>query len=294
MNGILLIHKPPQWTSHDVVAKVRGILHEKQIGHLGTLDPLATGVLPLAVGIATRLIEFSSFSKEYVATCLLGKTTDSCDVSGKILSETDISNLLEEKIRCEVLKLRSVTEQIPPMVSAVRSNGQKLYELARQGLVVERKPRPVQIEEVEVIRIEIPRVMFRAVVSAGTYVRVLCETLGEALGVGGCMESLERTRVGPFLIAQSQTLEQVKLKVEVGDFSGLLLPPSLLVQHLPKVELDDKYIGELCLGKKINLPVRAPGIYRVLRGDGRLCVIGETLDGLELKPKKVFGVEGLQ
>src|ERR1019366_1645407 len=150
MNGILNLNKPTGWTSHDVVAKVRGLIKEKQIGHLGTLDPLATGVLPLAVGLATRLIEFASYPKEYVATCLLGKTTDSCDIMGKVLIEKPTINLSAERVREEVLKLKKITEQVPPMVSAVKSGGQKLYELARKGIVVERKPRPVQIKEIEV------------------------------------------------------------------------------------------------------------------------------------------------
>ena len=293
MNGVMNVNKPAGWTSHDVVAKVRGLLQEKQIGHLGTLDPLATGVLPLAVGTATRLIEFSSFSKEYAATCLLGKTTDSCDVSGKILSESDVSGLAEGRIRAAVLHLKDLREQIPPMVSAVKSGGKKLYELARKGLVVERKPRPVQIEEVEVIRVEIPRVFFRVVCSAGTYVRVLCESLGEELGTGGCMERLERTRVGPFQIDQSQTLERVTLAAEGGVLSSLLLPSSLLAGHLSKLELDEKNIAELCQGKKINFPVPAPGFYRVINQEGRLCLIGEALELTELKPRKVFGMEGI-
>ena len=133
MNGVLNLNKPTGWTSHDVVAKVRGLIQEKQIGHLGTLDPLATGVLPLAVGLATRLIEFVSYPKEYVATCLLGKTTDSCDISGKILSEKSTQGLSEAQIRDAVLSLKSVTAQIPPMVSAVKSGGRKLYELATEG-----------------------------------------------------------------------------------------------------------------------------------------------------------------
>ena len=292
MNGLLILNKPTGWTSHDVVAKTRGLLKERQIGHLGTLDPLATGVLPLAVGAATRLIEFSSFTKEYAAVCLLGKTTDSCDGSGKILSESDVSGLSKEKIREELLKLKNLTEQIPPMVSAVKSGGKRLYELARQGLVVERKPRPIQIEEIELLRMEIPRVAFRVVCSAGTYVRVLCQSLGENLNVGGCMESLERTRVGPFLLSESQTLEQVKLKTEAGDF-GFLLPPSLLVEHLPKISLDEKNIFDLCQGKKMKISIPAAGYYRVLNQAGRLCVIGEALELTELRPKKVFGTEGL-
>ncbi len=293
MNGILNLNKPTGWTSHDVVAKVRGLLKEKQIGHLGTLDPMATGVLPLAVGLATRLIEFASYPKEYVATCLLGKTTDSCDITGKVLSEKPTTDLSEEHVRGEVLKLKGITEQVPPMVSAVKSGGQRLYELARKGLVVERKSRPIQIEEVEVLKVEGPRVTFRVVCSPGTYVRVLCESLGEALGVGGCMESLQRTRVGPFLIAQSHGWEEIEKKMKEGTLSGMLLPSSLLAQHLPAITLEEKDLADFCQGKKIQPKSPAAGIFRVLNSLNQLCAIAESTDEGLVKPKKVFGVEGL-
>src|ERR1039458_8185752 len=159
MNGILNLNKPTGWTSHDVVAKVRGLIKEKQIGHLGTLDPLATGVLPLALGAATRLIEFASYHKQYVATCLLGKSTDSYDITGKLLAEKPLDELRMERVREEVLEFRNLTEQVPPMVSALKKDGKKLYELARQGLEVERKPRPIRISEIEVLQIELPRVV---------------------------------------------------------------------------------------------------------------------------------------
>jgi tRNA pseudouridine55 synthase len=257
------------------------------------LDPLATGVLPLAVGLATRLIEFVSYPKEYVATCLLGKTTDSCDITGKVLSEKPVTGLLEEQVRAEVLRLKNITEQVPPMVSAVKLGGRKLYELARKGQVVERKSRPIQIEEVEVLKVEGPRATFRVICSAGTYIRVLCETLGEALDVGGCMESLQRTRVGPFLIAQSNAWEEVEKKMKEGNLSGMLLSSSLLAQHLPAVTLEEKDLADLCQGKKLPFSGQEQGTVRVLNPLNRLCAIAEaTAEGI-LKPKKVFSSEGL-
>ena len=293
MDGVINLNKPAGWTSHDVVAKARGLLKEKQIGHLGTLDPLATGVLPLAVGTATRLVEFASYSKEYVTTCLLGRTTDSCDVSGKTLVEKPTQALLESDIRREVLNLKDITEQVPPMVSAVKVGGQKLYELARKGEVVERQARPIRLEEIECLSISGSRVTFRVVCSAGTYVRVLCQSLGEVLGVGGCMETLERTQVGPFKIAQALGLEDVKKKMEEGSLSDMLLPSSLLVGHLPQVILEQKALEILCHGVVQSVKGLLSGPVRVLNDQGRLCAIGEVESPEELKPRKVFGVEGL-
>jgi tRNA pseudouridine55 synthase len=293
MNGVLNLYKPSSWTSHDVVAKVRGILQEKQIGHLGTLDPLATGVLPLALGAATRLLEFTAFDKEYVTTCLLGKTTDSCDITGKNLRDAPVEGLADEKIRQEILKMRELTQQIPPMVSAVKKDGQKLYELARKGLTVEREPRPIRIGEVEVLQIELPRVVFRVVGSAGTYVRVLCHDLGETLGVGGCMEKLERTRVGPFFLKDSVTMEDLKKRMEESSISGMLLPSSLLVSHLPEVRLEESLLVSFCQGKAVKTSRALSGPVRVLSPQGRLCAMGEGLEDQLLKPRKVFGVEGI-
>lgn len=291
LNGILILNKPSGWTSHDVVAKARGLLKEKQIGHLGTLDPLATGVLPLAVGAATRLVEYASFDKEYVATCLLGRTTDSDDVTGKTLSETSAAGIPIEKVRKAVLELRALTEQVPPMVSAVKQDGKKLYELARQGVTVERKPRPMRITEVEVLGLDLPRVRFRVVCSAGTYVRSLCRTLGEKLGVGGCMEALERTQVGPFHLKDSISLKDLEARAQ-EERGGLLLSAGLLAAGLPEVRLEEKDLSDLCQGKKIKVEVLG-GEYRVLNSQGRLCAIAEAATDGELKPNKVFGVEGL-
>ena len=293
LHGILIINKPAGRTSHDVVAKARGMLKERQIGHLGTLDPLATGVLPLALGDATRLIEFASFDKEYVATCLLGKTTDSCDITGKVLSEKPAGDTRPERIREEVGRLKEIREQVPPMVSAVKSGGRKLYEWARKGIEVERKARPVRIQQAETLRVEPPRAVFRVVCSAGTYVRVLCQSMGEALGTGGCMEKLERTRVGPFTSRDSLTLEDLGKKLDAGGLSGILLAPSRLVEHLPLVRLGPKDLETFRHGMKAELPLPEKGPWRVLDEAGRLCAIGEAGNGNELKPRKVFGAEGL-
>lgn len=294
MTGILNVNKPSSFTSHDVVAVVRRLLQEKQIGHLGTLDPLATGVLPLALGNATRLVEYGSFSKEYRAVCLLGKTTDSCDVTGQVLVEKPVHGLSSEKVTFAVLNLQKMTDQIPPMVSAVKMDGQKLYELARRGVTVERPARPIQILEIEVLSVALPRVSFRVVCSSGTYVRVLCESLGEALGVGGCMESLQRTQVGPFSIKDSLTLEEIQKRVEAQNLSGMLLPPSLLAKHLPEVPLEANQFSALCLGQKLKWEKPFEGPARVMNGQGKLCAIVEWRAEGILKPRKVFGLEGME
>jgi tRNA pseudouridine55 synthase len=250
-------------------------------------------VLPLAVGTATRLIEFASYPKEYRTTCLLGKTTDSCDITGKLLEEKPTTDLSPERVREEVLKLADITQQEPPMVSALKTGGRKLYELARKGIVVERKARPVQIEQVEILALQIPRVSFRVVCSAGTYVRVLCQTLGESLGVGGCMESLERTQVGPFLLKDSVTLEELAKKAEGEGLPALLFPSSLLAERLPQVELEGTTLEELCLGKTVLVSELPKGLYRVKNKEGLLSAIAEVQEAGGLKPKKVFGKEGI-
>jgi tRNA pseudouridine55 synthase len=293
MNGVVNINKPAGWTSHDVVAKARGILKERQIGHLGTLDPLATGVLPLAVGTATRLIEFASYSKQYATTCLLGKTTDSYDISGKVLAEKPVENIPLERVKGAVLQLQALTQQVPPMVSALKQGGQKLYDLARRGIEVERKARPIRIQSVEVLEVDLPRVAFRVVCSPGTYVRSLCQTLGESLGTGGCMEKLERTQVGPFSLKDALTLEEVKKNVEAGNLSGILVAPSRLVEHLPELKLEDNSLQRFCQGLKLAIPGFPPGLYRVVNSLGRVSAIAVVSPGGEARPQKVFGVEGL-
>jgi tRNA pseudouridine55 synthase len=290
MNGALIIDKPRGWTSHDVVARVRGILGEKKVGHLGTLDPLATGVLPLALGAATRLVEFASFDKEYRAVCLLGRTTDSCDVTGKVLSERPV-DVPEGKVREGLRHLEALKEQVPPMVSAVKREGRKLYELARKGITVERKPRPIRILGMEVLRMDLPRVEFRVQCSAGTYVRVLCQDLGDRLGTGGCLESLQRTRVGPFHLKEAVTLEGLQGMAVEGKVR--LEPPSRLVEGLPILRLEDPQVHSLEQGRCLEQGPWQEGTFQVRNAAGRLCVVAEALDG-RLSPRKVFGREGIE
>ena len=209
-HGVLNIYKEAGYTSHDVVAKLRGILHQKKIGHTGTLDPDAVGVLPVCLGRATKLCDLlTDETKTYEAVVRLGVETDTQDMSGQVIRERPVL-VAEEEIRSCVKGFLGEQMQIPPMYSALKVNGKKLCELAREGKTVERRPRPVTFYEIEICGIELPRMTMRVTCSKGTYIRTLCHDIGARLGCGGAMEHLIRTRVGRFQIAGALTLSQVE------------------------------------------------------------------------------------
>ncbi len=293
MDGVLVLDKPSRWTSHDVVARARRLLQERQIGHLGTLDPLATGVLPLAVGVATRLIEFTLYDKQYDAVCLLGRETDSADVTGALLRENPWQGLDPKRVQEAVLRLSEIHEQIPPMVSAVKSGGKRLYQLAREGKKVERNPRPIRLWGIDILSLELPRVSFRVSCSSGTYIRTLCETLGSQLGVGACLEALRRTQAGPFLLSQAVSMAELERAGESGEVKTPLQPSSTLVSHLPGITLSPEVLKPLCQGQPQRVPESPTGVLRVLNSEGRLCAMAESLDEW-IKPQKVFGLEGIE
>lgn len=210
INGVINVHKEAGFTSHDVVAKLRGILRQKKIGHTGTLDPDATGVLPVCLGKATKLCDvIGNWDKTYRATLLLGRETDTEDTSGTILKESEV-HVTEEEIRSIILSFVGDYDQIPPMYSAKKVNGKKLYELAREGKVIERKPCHVTIENIEILKIKLPYVVFDVSCSKGTYIRSLCRDIGEKAGCGGCMDALVRSRVSDFLLEDALTLSQIE------------------------------------------------------------------------------------
>ncbi len=224
IDGIINVYKEKGFTSHDVVAKLRGILHQKKIGHTGTLDPDATGVLPVCLGKGTKVCDLlTEKSKTYEAVLLLGKTTDTQDISGQVLLECEVSCSREEA-EDAVRSFLGAYDQIPPMYSALKVNGKKLYELARAGVEVERKPRRVEILDIEILNVELPRVEFRVNCSKGTYVRTLCQDIGEKLGCGGCMESLVRTRVAQFSIKESLKLAEIEQLAAAGRIMEKVLP----------------------------------------------------------------------
>ena len=236
--GIIVIQKEKGFTSHDVVARLRGILHMKKIGHTGTLDPDAVGVLPVALGKGTKLVDLlTDKEKTYEAVLHLGITTDTQDMSGTVLEEKPVS-VTEEQVR-EVLKsFVGEQMQVPPMYSDLKVNGKKLYELAREGRTVERKARPVCFYEIEPLEMNLPLVKIRVTCSKGTYIRTLCNDIGEKLGCGGCMEELLRSKVGRYTLEESHTLAQVEAAVADGTIQELIYPVEKVLADYPALSAD--------------------------------------------------------
>lgn len=240
INGVLNIYKEAGFTSHDVVAKLRGIVKQKKIGHTGTLDPAAEGVLPVCLGNATKLCDLlTGWDKTYEAVLLLGRTTDTQDTTGETLSQRPVT-AGEEQVRRVMLGFLGDSRQIPPMYSARKVGGKRLYELAREGLVVERESRPIRIEELTVLNMDLPRVRFRVTCSKGTYIRTLCHDIGERLGCGGCMEQLLRTRVGCFSLEESRRLWEVEKLAEEQRLEEVLTPADGLFLHCERMVLKER------------------------------------------------------
>ena len=236
MDGVIVIRKEKGFTSHDVVAKLRGILHMKKIGHTGTLDPDAEGVLPVALGKATRLVDMiTDKEKTYEAVMRLGVVTDTQDMSGTVLSQTTELSVTEEELCTVVSSFVGDYMQVPPMYSALKVNGKKLYELAREGKTVERKPRPVHFYEIEILDISFPLVHFRVTCSKGTYIRTLCHDIGEKLGCGAAMESLLRTKVGRFTLDDAITLAQTEEAGQEGTIESKILGIEEILAEYPRV-----------------------------------------------------------
>ena len=286
-NGIIIIDKPAGWTSMDVCAKLRGILKTKKIGHAGTLDPMATGVLPVFVGQATRAVSFAEGGeKEYVAGLRLGRTTNTQDTEGETLTQSPVA-VGREELEAVLPRFTGEISQIPPMFSAIKINGQKLYDLARQGKEVERKARAVTIFALEVVeRVSETDYILRIRCSKGTYVRTLCHDIGQALGCGGCMFSLRRTMAAGFTLDESVTLEQMQ---EGGE--TLLRPTDSLFRDRPDYRLKTEKQEERCRnGNPFFIQENLPeGEYRIYGREGEfLCLSrlqGDTMTSL----KNFFG-----
>lgn len=236
MDGVIVIRKEKGFTSHDVVAKLRGILHMKKIGHTGTLDPDAEGVLPVALGKATRLVDMiTDKEKTYEAVMRLGVVTDTQDMSGTVLSQTEDISVTEEELRTVIGSFVGDYMQVPPMYSALKVNGKKLYELAREGKTVERKARPVHFYEIEILDINLPLVRFCVTCSKGTYIRTLCHDIGEKLGCGAAMETLLRTKVGRFTLDDAITLVQAEEAVQAGEIESKVAGIEQILAEYPRV-----------------------------------------------------------
>ncbi len=249
IHGVINIHKEKGYTSHDVVAKLRGIVGQKKIGHTGTLDPDATGVLPVCLGKATKLCDMlTDKNKTYETVMLLGKVTDTQDISGTIISEVTINKLDEETVKTVVMSFLGDYMQIPPMYSALKVNGKKLYELAREGVEVERKARPVSILDIQIKEIDLPRVRMEVSCSKGTYIRTLCHDIGQKLGCGACMEELIRTRVSRFKLEDGLTLSQVQALKEAGELETILVPIDELFSEYEAITLKEEFVSFLYNG----------------------------------------------
>lgn len=233
INGIINVHKEKGFTSHDVVAKLRGIVGQRKIGHTGTLDPDATGVLPVCLGKGTKLCDLlTDKDKTYETVLLLGKETDTQDISGQVLNEAVWEHLSEEEVKEAIVSFLGDSEQIPPMYSALKVNGKKLYELAREGKVVERKARPIRIKEINILDINLPEVRMEISCSKGTYIRTICHDIGIKLGTYGCMKELIRTRVSRFEISDSYTLSELQELKDHGELLSVIAPVDSVFQDV--------------------------------------------------------------
>jgi len=281
-DGILVVNKEAGWTSHDVVAKVRRIMNMAKVGHAGTLDPAATGVLPVLLGRATRIAEYLlEWDKEYRAVLRLGETTDTQDATGKLLSQTDPDTIGEEALRQTVARFRGPQRQIPPMYSAVKVGGRPLYKAARAGETVERAERAIVVRALDILAIDGRDVTMNIVCSKGTYVRTLCADIGQALGVGGHLYALERLRVGPLSIDRALTVGQIAAQSAIGTLEGHVVTLNQALDRLPALRVNDEQARLVLHGgsvvpagiERLSASVE-PVPVRLQGDDGRLLAIG--------------------
>lgn len=292
-NGILIVDKPDGWTSQDVAAKLRSVFHEKRVGHGGTLDPMATGVLPIFIGRATRGVEFfESAEKEYIAGLRLGTVTNTQDTTGEVL-ETNPVTVTREDVEAALRRFTGELDQLPPMYSAIKINGQKLYELARRGQEVARRPRSITIHALELLEGEGADWTIRVRCSKGTYVRTLCHDLGRALGCGGCMSSLRRTRAGSFTLAQAVTMQQVLDFAAGQDPQQLLMPVDAVFAAHPPLIVTLGQAAKLKNGAQVKDWQFQPGTYRVYAEDGEFLLLGRVEGGVLTTIKSFFEVNTL-
>lgn len=286
MNGILLVDKPQDWTSHDVVAKLRGVFGERRIGHSGTLDPLATGLLVVFLGRATKAVEFSEAAeKEYVAHLRLGMATDTQDITGSVIDTFD-SVPTRAEVETVLRQFCGEIEQIPPMYSAIKINGQKLYDIARRGGEVERRPRRITIHELSMLGEENGDYVLRIRCSKGTYIRTLCHDIGQALGCGGVMTVLRRTRVGAYDVQNAYSVAFLS-QMERDAAESLLLPLDSVFSDYEAVNLSPENEARCRNGRGFSLDV-PDGQYRLYGADEQFLMFADVQSGMVRAMKRFY------
>lgn len=290
MDGVLIVNKPAGLTSHDVVARVRRIAQEKSVGHLGTLDPMATGVLPMVLGRFTRLAQFyNSADKRYRGVIRFGFATDTYDCEGEVASPEQEVHLSLEQIRVVASKLLGQMEQLPPPFSAKKIAGVPAYKLARKGKEVALEPRPVEVKEFEITEWEPPLAGFTVAVSSGTYVRSLVHDLGQVLGPGAHLSALERTAVREFTIQEAHSLEELEQAAHAGGLAEICLHPRLVLPEFPAVTAPPESLMKIRHGSAVNLPeFSKAAMVRVFAGQRELVAIARRVAGTLFQPKIVL------
>lgn len=287
MDGIVIVDKPRDWTSQDVTARLRRVFQTRRIGHGGTLDPMATGVLPVFVGRATRGVEFFEHAEKTYETVLqLGVTTDTEDITGEVLARKEVS-VTREQAEAVLDRFRGQILQVPPMYSALKVNGQKLCDLARKGREVERKPRPVTIHRLELLEFTGGAMGLRVRCSKGTYIRTLCKDIGQALGCGGCMAALRRTQAGEYTIDQAVPLEKL---LQAEDPQIYLRGVDTLFAHLPEIVLTPRQELRCRNGNSFSRPLE-DGTYRAYSQGGEFLMVARAENGVVSTVKSFFAVE---
>ncbi len=287
MNGIVIIDKPAGWTSQDVTARLRRVFGTRRIGHGGTLDPMATGVLPVFVGRGTRGVEFFEHAeKTYETELLLGVATDTEDTTGTVLFRREVS-VTPEQLTAVLERFRGEIMQIPPMYSALKVNGQKLCDLARKGRQVERQPRPVTIHELTLLSREGDTLRLRVRCSKGTYIRTLCADIGEALGCGGCMQALRRTQAGEYTIAEAVPLQQL---LEAAEPETYLRDVDTMFRGYPGVKLTVNQEKRCRNGNAFSVSLPG-GTYRAYSQSGEFLMLAKVEDGVMSTIKSFFDVQ---
>ena len=291
MNGILLIDKSAGWTSSDVVVKLKGVLHQRRIGHAGTLDPMATGLLTVFVGRATRAVEFAeAHDKRYTAHLRLGTVTDTQDITGTVLAQNE-ANVTADELRAVLARFLGEQEQTPPMYSAIKVNGKKLYEIARAGGTAERKPRRIRIDALSLIGEDAGDWVLDVRCSKGTYIRALCDDIGAALGCGGCMSALRRTAAGEFTVDAAHTLDEVIAAANAGNAEKLLIPVDTLFAAHPAWRADAAAERRIRCGNEVKAAGLADGEYRVYSDEtGEFLMLGRVQNGIMKTVNSFFEV----